>query len=92
MKTMYKILDAPVNGKWYEAYEVADDFPDVYGWTHIPPAEDMRFPRWDAMLQNWVEDQESLIADLRTENDALKGRLDMTEGALLELANMVLTK
>ncbi|MDT2756981.1 hypothetical protein P7G51_06265 [Enterococcus asini] len=93
MKTIYKILDDKnESGQWFEAYEVADDFPATYGFTTIAPPESMRYPKWEPGLNQWVEDKDSIIDYLTAENAELTSRVDMTEGALLDLADMILTR
>ena len=93
MKTIYKILDDKNDsGQWFEAYEVADDFPATYGFTTIAPPESMRYPKWEPGLNQWVEDKDSIIDYLTAENAELMSRVDMTEGALLDLADMILTR
>ncbi|WP_270598730.1 hypothetical protein [Enterococcus asini] len=93
MKLVYKILETKnESGQWYEAYEVADDFPAIYGWTTVAPPESMRYPKWDVGLNQWIEDKDSIIEALKTENIELASRVDMTEGALLDLADMMLSK
>ena len=93
MKTIYKILDDKnESGQWFEAYEVADDFPATYGFTTVAPPESMRYPKWEPGLNQWVEDKDSIIDALKTENAELTSRVDMTEGALLDLADMILSR
>lgn len=93
MKIIYKILDDKnESGQWFEAYEVAEDFPAVYGWTTIAPPESMRYPKWEPGLNQWIEDKDSIIDYLTAENAELTSRVDMTEGALLDLADMILTR
>lgn len=93
MKVIYKILDDKnESGQWFEAYEVADDFPATYGFTTVAPPESMRYPKWEPGLNQWVEDKDALIEELIRENKELQDRQIMSEEALLELANMILTR
>ena len=79
-------------GKWYEEYEVSEIFPVESGWTTIVPPEELQFPKWDYVSGNWVEDKDSVIDSLKLENGELTDRINMTESALLDLADMILTR
>lgn len=93
MKKIYKILDDKnESSQWFEAYEVAEDFPAVYGWTTIAPPESMRYPKWEPGLNQWIEDKDSIIEALKTENAELVSRVEVSEGAILDLADMILSR
>lgn len=93
MKTVYKVLDTKNDkGQWYDTYEVPDDFPEIYGFAPVPPPEDMYYPKWDYGVMAWQEDHISLVANLQAENKELKSRLEMNEGAILEIASTILSR
>lgn len=93
MKIVYKLLDDKNDkGQWFEAYEVADDFPNLYGFAPIAPPEDMLFPKWDQGSLKWIEDKDSIIEALKTENAELVSRVEVSEGAILDLADMILSR
>ena len=57
----------------------------------VGPGENLLFPRFDYALGMWVEDKDSIIAKLKTDNEELSARSAMLEGAMLELADSILT-
>ena len=90
MKTIFKVLDVKnEDGRWYETYQVSDDFPFEYPYIMEKPPESLYNPRYVFGI-GWVEDDEALVESLKQENEELRQRLDMSDEALLELADMVL--
>lgn len=94
MKIYKKLFQKNEDGKFYEEFELPDGLDVPNGdYTTVAPPENLKYPRWDFEFNSgWVEDKDSVIADLTAENADLKERQLMAEGALLELANMILTK
>lgn len=91
MKTIYKIFEVKDgDGKWFEKYDVSDNFPMEYPYIKLAPPTDLINPRY-IFGTGWVEDDDALLASLKQENNDLKSRLDMAEGALLDLADRILT-
>lgn len=91
MKTAIKVLDIKnTDGKWYEKYDVSDKFPFEYPYIEQAPPESMFNPRY-LFGTGWVEDDEALLASLKKENTELKSRLEMSEGAILDLADQILS-
>lgn len=91
MKTIYQIFDAKQSdGSWFRKYEVPEgvDLPPSY--TDIAPPQELINPRF-IFGKGWVEDEEALLEGLKQENKELKDRLNMTEGALLDLADQLLS-
>lgn len=90
---IYKILDIKnESGKWVEEYEVPENFPIESGWTSISPSESLKFPKWEYTTGNWVEDKDSVISSLTIDNGKLQDRIDTLEGAILDLADMTLSR
>lgn len=97
---IYKILDIKNNnGKWLEEYEVPEGFPVESGWTTAAPSPLLRFPKWEYSSSTWVEDKDAVIASLTEDNKKLSAdlknatdKMDMTESALLDLADMILSR
>lgn len=90
---IYKILDLKnSHGKWLEEYEVPENFPVENGWTTVVPDSSLKFPKWDYMSGSWIEDKDSVIDSLKLVNGELTDRINMTENALLDLADMILSK
>ncbi len=93
MKVYKKLYQKNEAGKFYEVYELPDgmDIPNGDYTTEVPP-ENLKYPKWDFDFgTGWIEDKDSIIADLSYENSDLKSRLDMTESALLDLADQILS-
>ncbi|MEG2326576.1 MAG: hypothetical protein RSB63_10775 [Enterococcus sp.] len=91
MKTIYKIFEVKDgDGKWFEKYDVSDNFPMEYPYIKLAPPTDLINPRY-IFGTGWVEDEEALLEGLKQENKELKDRLNMTEGALLDLADQLLS-
>ena len=85
-------------GLWYKEWNLPEGFPLPNDVTLLAPDSTLVHPKWDNSLGAWVEDEdfiailiernEKLSADLKIATD----RVDMTESALLNLADMILTK
>lgn len=94
MKVYKKLYQKNEEGLFYEVFELPEgmDVPNGDYTTLAPPAS-LKYPKWDFDYgTGWVEDKDSIIADLTAENAQLTSRVDMAEGALLDLADMVLTR
>lgn len=85
-------------GLWYKEWDLPEGFPLSNDMTLIAPDSTLVHPKWDNSLGVWVEDEdfiailiernEKLSADLKSATD----RVDMAESALLDLADMILTR
>lgn len=94
MKVYKKLYQKNEEGLFYEVFELPEgmDVPNGDYTTMAPPAS-LKYPKWDFDYgTGWVEDKDSVIADLTAENKELLERIDMNESALLDLADMVLTR
>lgn len=92
MKTIYLIYDAKQpDGAWFKAYEVPDELTLPYGYIDVAPPSELVNPRY-VYGQGWVEDDSAAMESLEKENAELKSRIEMAEGALLDLADMILTR
>lgn len=92
MKTIYLIYDAKQpDGTWFKAYEVPEELTLPYGYIDVAPPSELVNPRY-VYGQGWVEDKDALIEELIQKNKELQDRQIMSEEALLELANMILTR
>lgn len=80
------------NGKWYDTFEVPDDMPLSSDWVITPPPENYKYPKFDYITMTWQEDKDRVLVELTKENTELKSRLDMTEGAVLDLATQIMTR
>lgn len=90
---IYKILyQKNSDGKFYEEFDYPDGLEIPNGdYTALPPPADIKYPRWDFDFNTgWVEDKDSLIADLAEENARLRSQQELSEGAILELSDMIL--
>ena len=94
MKVYKKLYQKNEEGLFYEVFELPEgmDVPNGDYTTMAPPAS-LKYPKWDFDYgTGWVEDKDSVIADLTAENKELLERIDMNESALLDLADIVLTR
>ena len=92
MKTIYLIYDAKQpDGTWFKAYEVPEELTLPYGYIDVAPPSELVNPRY-VYGQGWVEDDSAAVESLEKENAELKARIEMAEGALLDLADMILTR
>lgn len=90
MKNIYQIFDAKQSdGNWFKKYEVPESLDLPSGYVDIDPPENLVNPRF-IFGTGWVEDDDALLASLKQENAELKSRLDMSEGAILDLADQIL--
>ena len=95
MKTIYYPLTEkdPETGLFYQVFQIPDEMAAPAGYMEIAPPEGMKYARWDFLTnKRWYSDPDSIIADLTAENKELLERIDMNESALLDLADMVLTR
>ena len=94
MKVYKKLYQKNENGKFYEEYDLPDGLDVPNGdYTTIAPPDTLKYPKWDfGFGTGWVEDKDSIIADLQKRNEELQERQIMSEEALLEIANMILTR
>lgn len=94
MKVYKKLYKKNDSGKFYEEYDLPDGLDVPNGdYTTMAPPDTLKYPKWDFEFgTGWVEDKDSIIADLQMRNEELQERQIMSEEALLELANMILTK
>lgn len=85
MKVIFKVFDSKNEaGRWYEKFDVSDNFSVEYPYIEQAPPEALINPHY-IFGTGWVEDDEAVL-------DSLKNRLDMAESAVLDLADMLLTK
>lgn len=90
MKNIYQIFDVKQpNGTWFKKFVVPDELDLPHNYVSIDPPETLKNPRY-IFGTGWVEDDEGLIEMLKQENEELRQRMDMSDEALLELADMVL--
>ena len=86
-------------GKYYTKWELPVGFPIPHDFVLVPPSEDLKNPKFDRTKNIWVESEDDLVkdlkaqvADLETKLKASTTRSEMTEMALLELYDMILTR
>lgn len=94
MKVYKKLYQKNADGKFYEEYALPDGLDVPNGdYTTVAPPDTLKYPKWDFDFgTGWVEDKDSIIADLQKRNEELQERQIMSEEALLEIANMILTR
>lgn len=94
MKVYKKLYQKNEEGLFYEVFELPEGMDVPNGdYTTLAPPDNLKYPKWDFDYgTGWVEDKDSVIADLTAENKELQERIDMNESALLDLADMVLTR
>lgn len=94
MKVYKKLYQKNEEGLFYEVFELPEGMDVPNGdYTTVAPPDNLKYPKWDFDFgTGWVEDKDSVIADLTAENKELLERIDMNESALLDLADMVLTR
>lgn len=94
MKVYKKLYQKNKDGKFYEEYELPAGLDVPNGdYTTVAPPDTLKYPKWDFEFgTGWVEDKDSIITDLQMRNEELQERQIMSEEALLEIANMILTK
>ena len=92
MKEIYQFFDGPQgDGRWYKEWMIPADFPTPYGYTEEPIPEGMVVPKYILGI-GWVEDDSAAMKSLENENEELKSRIAMAEGAILDLADMILSR
>ena len=94
MKVYKKLYQKNEEGLFYEVFELPEGMDVPNGdYTTLAPPDSLKYPKWDFDYgTGWVEDKDSIIADLQKRNEELQERQIMSEEALLEIANMILTK
>lgn len=94
MKVYKKLYQKNEAGLFYEVFELPEGLDVPNGdYTTVAPPDSLKYPKWDFEFgTGWVDDKDSVIADLTTENAVLVSRVDMAEGALLDLADMILSR
>ena len=94
MKVYKKLYQKNADGKFYEEFDLPDGLDVPNGdYTTVAPPDTLKYPKWDFEFgTGWVEDKDSIIADLQKRNEELQERQIMSEEALLEIANMILTR
>ena len=89
MKTIYLIYDAKQpDGAWFKAYEVPEELTLPYGYIDVAPPSELVNPRY-VYGKGWVEDESALVDKLTKENADLHDRLEIAEGAIIEIANSI---
>lgn len=93
MKVYKKLYQKNEKGSFYEVFELPEGMEIPNGdYVVLAPPRELKYPRWDFEFNTgWCEDKDSVITDLANENSDLKVRLDMTESALLDLADQLLS-
>ena len=99
MKTVFK----PLEPFGFEQIIVNDNEEILEGFTEVEPPVPSWKPVFDFKKNKWVEtatddekeglavDDPTEIDELKRENEELRQRVDMSDEALLELADMVLS-
>ena len=92
MKKIYEVLleKDERTGKWYRKYDVPDKLPVIFPLVESSP-EEFDNPRWNPETNGWVDTKDKLsfmVDELTAENVELKERVNLVEGALLELLMM----
>ena len=79
-------------GLWYKEWDIPEGFPIAEGLILVAPDASLHYPKWDSVTGFWIEDTDSIIEYLKSENNQLIDRINMTESALLDLADMILSR
>lgn len=91
MKNIYQVFDTKQpDGSWFKKFVVPDELDLPHNYVSIDPPSNLSNPRFK-YDEGWVEDDEALITSLKQENEELRQRIDISDEALLELADMVLS-
>lgn len=89
MKTIYKIYQqADAKGKWFKAYDVADDFPLDFSFTDITPTKGLLYPRFVAG-RGWGEDKDQLILSLNQQILDGQTQIGQLQSDLLDMMELV---
>lgn len=92
MKTIYEILgEKSKDGQWLNKYEVADDFPIIYGYTNVAPDHSLKFPKWDERTATWAEDKDQLIISLNQQILDGQAQINQLQSDLLDMMELVST-
>lgn len=90
MYTVYKILsEKNEKGNWYEKYDIPTGIPVPPDCVLTPIPENIKNPKYDFVKDEWVEDQEALIKNLKEENQSLREKIELNEMALVDAINML---
>lgn len=91
--TAYEPFTKPdKDGKWYQKWQIQKGMAMPGNYIPFGPDPSLRFPRFNFETGQWVEDEHALNTLLLQENEALKARVAQSEGAIMDLAAMVLSK
>lgn len=63
-------------GLWYKEWEIPEGMPVPEGMVLVAPSDNLLFPRWDNVQGVWIEDKDSIIEKMKTDNDALKLKIE----------------
>lgn len=90
MYTVYKILsEKNEKGNWYEKYDIPIGIPVPPDCVLTPIPGNIKNPKYDFAKDEWVEDQEALIKNLKEENQSLREKIELNEMALVDAINML---
>lgn len=90
MYTVYKILSKKnEKGSWYEKYDIPIGIPVPPDCVLTPIPENIKNPKYDFVKDEWVEDQEALIKNLKEENQSLREKIELNEMALVDAISML---
>lgn len=92
MVKVYEPFPEKKDGKWYKEWDVPDGLPLQGNFIQFGPGPELKFPKFDFTNNRWIEDEAAVNELLLKENEALKARVAQSEGAIMDLAAMVLSK
>lgn len=93
---IYEILNSrdAETGLFYKEWEVPDNFPIMANFTKNAPPEDIQFPKYDFVLEAWIEDVElkdkNSFEELKNKNKELETELSNTKERLIGLEDAFL--
>lgn len=89
MKKIYQVYDGrQPDGSWYKVFEVPEEMSLPHGYIDVAPPDDLINPKF-IFGEGWIEDESALVDKLTKENADLHDRLEIAEGAIIEIANSI---
>lgn len=65
----------PETGLWYKVWDIPEGLPVSPDLVFVAPDESLEHPKWDPTKGMWVEDEDSVLSDLRDKIVSLEKKL-----------------
>lgn len=65
----------PETGLWYKVWDIPEGLPVSPDLVFVAPDENLSHPKWDPIKGVWVEDNDSVLIELKEKVESLEERL-----------------